>query len=432
MDKTYNMKENNNIDNLFSEGLSGFEVAPSQQVWEGVEGALFPASKPVPFYRKRWALAVLLLLLLSVGAWLFFGVNSSKSRKSVEATNKQTPVVSKPSATPTATGNKNERVSNNSVHSAGQISAEKRVDNTLPPANAQQQIEMQFQKPKTESGLFKETDIIKKSLLEAIPSVDIHTLAVLPKNNPLNQPREIISVEQYIKRRNNLHFYTGAGVEVGMVYYPVSSDQITYAADVSFGLKVKKYYFETGVGYRYVQERGSYKINFITKDSVGYYNQVTSFEINPQYPDKIILNYKKTTVFDSIEHVAYTAPLFKYDYFTVPLKIGYRFFNRKKLFAALETGIEYNRLINAYIPESGFYYQGSDVINIVNTTSERVINNWKYLISIRVGIKLKNNICLIVQPEFSKYANSIYKVESGSGKTKPYMMNLRASIYYDF
>ncbi len=426
------MKEDNNIDNLFSEGLGDFEVAPSPQVWEGVEGTLFPASKPVPFFRKKWVLAALLLLLLSVGTWLFYSINLSKTGKPVEVTHKQEPVVSKPSVSSTAAVNKNERVSGNTIKSAGQYSADKKMDNTLPPAKTQQQPVMQFQKPETEPGLSEEMVVVESSVLEFMPPFNIYTLANLPAINPLEQHHEIISVEQYIKRRSNLHFYTGAGAGVGMVYYPASADQVTWAADVSFGLKVKKLYFETGAGYRYIQERGSYKIDFITQDSVGFYNQVTSFEINPQNPDKIILNYKKTTVFDSIEHLAYTAPLFKYDYLTIPLKIGYRVVNKRNMFVALEAGVEYNRLINAFIPEAGFYYQGSDVVQIVNNTPERVINNWKYLISVRVGVKLTKSITLTVQPEFSKYVNSIYRADKGYEDIKPYMMNVRAGIYYDF
>jgi len=435
-EKYNDMKENNDIDNLFKKGLESFEVSPSEQVWEGVEGTLFQGSKSIPFYRERWALVALLLLLLSVGVWfLFFNIKSPNSAKPVEVTGKPEPVVSKPSATTTATVKSNERVSRDESSSAEQFSNNNRMDNTSPSKNKQiKHSVVQFQKSELEAEpvLVQDADIMKKNMLEIMPSAGIYTLAALPANIPIEQHPEVITVEQYIKRRSNLHYYTGAGAEVGMIYYPVGEDQITYAADVSFGLKVKKFYIETGVGYRYAQERGSYKIDFKTQDSVGYYNQVTSFEISPQNPDKIILNYKKTTVYDSIEHVAYTAPLFKYDYLTIPLRIGYRFYNRKNLFVALEAGMEYNRLLKAYIPKSGFYYQDSDVVQIVNNTPERVTDNWKYLISIRVGVKLNKSISFIIQPEFSKYANSIYDVDKGYDNVKPYMMNIRAGIYYDF
>ena len=34
------MKENNNIDDLFKNGITGYKIEPSTEVWENIEGAV--------------------------------------------------------------------------------------------------------------------------------------------------------------------------------------------------------------------------------------------------------------------------------------------------------------------------------------------------------------------------------------------------------
>ncbi len=433
------MKENNNIDNLFKDNLDNLEMMPSERVWNGVEGTLFPPAQPKPVYRWRWALVALLLLLFSVGGWyLFFHQNGSGNSNTTEHLNQSDCNVARPSANVTNHPNVKENAANKSVPEqstttgkAGYNVKQHHVSKQQPNSVYQKSLSETGFNDNTTSGL-KQSYREQSNTPETMHSVSIFSIAALPVDDRMQPQHEMLSVNQYIKKRAFLHYYTGAGAQAGMVYYPATQDMFTYAADVSVGLKAGKFYVETGAGYRFMQERGSYKIDFKTQDSVGYYNKVTSFEINPQDPDKIILNYKKTTVFDSVAHVAYTAPLFKYDYFTIPLRIGYRVFNRKNLFVALETGMEYSRLMRSFTPESGFYFEGSGDVKIVNKTPDRVVNNWKYLFSVRIGIKLTKSITLMVQPEFSKYANSIYKTGNNYSSVKPYMMNLRAGIYYDF
>jgi len=341
------MKETDNIDNLFKEGLDGFELSPSEAVWENVEGALFAAPKAVPFYRSRWMLAALILLLFSIGGWFLFYHPYTDKPKVVEQVEK--PALEKVSEkeTPENSVNQNSAVTNNSTLSNTKANTEandiKSNNSYIPPVDKPKQTIAQNSETETENIIKKETiSYSKEDQLAMMPTSSIYTLAALPLTGKMQQPGDILTVEQYTKKRSNLHVYTGATAEIGMIYYPATEDQVTWAANATAGLKAGKFYFETGAGYRYIRERGSYKIDFRTQDSIGYYNKVSSFEINPQNPDEIILNYKKTTVYDSIDHIAYTAPLFKYDYLTVPVRIGYRLFNRGNIFVALETGIEYS------------------------------------------------------------------------------------------
>ena len=428
------MNTDNNIDNLFKEGLGNFEPVPSEKTWGEIESALFAAPKPVPFFLRKRVIAAVLLLLLTLGGWLLYSVLQTNDRGMTDNSTKKAPVIVTPAAKTTPTTGNTGNTNNNTVNKPYKADKPLTTDNSLAAnttnikkaSTVTTKAVPQPAKQKLNETIFTG----RQDILSNMPYAGIHNLTTLPLNEIPEQHHEILTVEQYVKKRSNLHFYTGATVQAGMIYYPSTKDQFTYAAGADFGLKAGKFYFESGIGYRHITEQGNYKINFKTQDSIGYYNHVTSFEVNPQNPNEIILNYKKTTVYDSVEHIAYTAPLFKYDYLTVPLRIGYRVFNANNLFIALETGIEYSRLMSSFIPDDGFYYEGSDIVQIVNNTPARVENNWKFMFSVRVGIKLNKSISIIAQPEFSKYLTSVY--EKQYDPMKPYMMNLRAGIYFDF
>ena len=68
------MKDNKNIDKLFTEGLKNFEVSPSPRVWDNIQAQLKKEKKDrkvIPLWIKYGSVAALLALLLTVGNWVF-------------------------------------------------------------------------------------------------------------------------------------------------------------------------------------------------------------------------------------------------------------------------------------------------------------------------------------------------------------------------
>ncbi len=275
----------------------------------------------------------------------------------------------------------------------------------------------------------KENNGIKSLALDSrnLTNTDGETGMLFPEDQTIIHNQKQVS---QIKKR--IHTYTGASLSTGMICYSTSKEkQITWAAEGIVGMNIKKLYLETGVGYRSMKQTGNYRIDYKTYDSIGYYNEVTSFEVDPNNDQNIILHYKETVVFDSIHHVAYTSPDFTYRYLTLPIKAGYSFWNRKRLFLTVEAGMEYNRLMKSVIPESGFNQPG-DISEIINQTETRNLNTWKINAGIRFGYRISNNILLIIQPGYSKYINSIYNTEKGYSNDKPCILNIKGGIMIDF
>ncbi len=242
----------------------------------------------------------------------------------------------------------------------------------------------------------------------------------------------IHNASQVSQVKKRIHSYTGISLSSGVICYQNSGEkQITWSTDGVIGMNLKKFYLETGMGYRYMRQTGNYQINYRTYDSVGYYNQVTSFEVDPNDENNIILHYKETVVYDSIHHVAFTSPYFNYRYLTFPVKIGYSFWSKKRIFMAAETGMEYNRLIKSVIPGAGFDQPG-DIMNIINQTESRSLNTWKLNLGIRLGYRVNNSILFILQTDYGKYLNSIYDTEKGYIEEKPCIINFKGAVLFDF
>ena len=226
--------------------------------------------------------------------------------------------------------------------------------------------------------------------------------------------------------------YTGASASAAMTYYPTSIDQLTWSADLVYGYKLNQLYIETGIGFQKMKEQGVFQIDYRTNDSVGYYNKVLSFAVNPDNPNEITYNTKSTTVYDSVDHILLQSPIYSYNYLVIPLKVGYKFMVFPKFSVSAETGIIYSLLNKIETPNITYDDPNTSLIGIQNNTPTRVDHNFRIHAAIRLNYSLTSTISIVIQPEFTKYLNSINENNPTSNKVKPYTMGARFGIFFDF
>ncbi len=422
------MKKYNNIDDLFREGASDFQLAPSEGLLKDIE-----AARLVEKGRSRkaiylWTLAALLLLIAGISGWFYFGEQSSVDiiqsqqfvdeviiEKQIEKTPEiQTEIVDNQKMSPTETT----------------LSPKKELKKDEPKFD--EKVEIPYSVEENNSSILYEssTSVVENVNIDELIYRSIYEIAQMKPETV--DPRTVKGMEEYLEKRSNLHFYTGVGVTAAMVYYPATTDQFTYSADIALGLKFHDFYIESGVGYQDMQERGIYQIDFKTNDSIGYYNEVVSFEIDPQNPDEITYKTQQTTVYDSVDHYEHKTPLFKYSYLNIPLKIGYRFYQKDRFSVAAEVGVIFSKMLNKQIPEPTINNPEYEVIAIINQTPDRVNINLQWQISLRLNYRFAKTMSVAVQPVFTKYINSIYDTKAGYPDVKPYTMGVRFGIYFDF
>lgn len=441
------MKEYKNIDELFKEGISGFSPSPSDKVWAGIEKATIGSVATKNTYFSNWAIAAIVLLFVGATAIMYFTFSGDNNISS--KINNQNIVVE----TPNSNINKNQNISkqnkdlNNETKefsndvklisskevkiTIDEISEKIIIDNFIKSTD-----EVNFaENGVLESTVFASNNIKEtESLLDAnydiqnMNSRSIYEIAYLD-NNMIDRQ---INIEEYLKKRKKFHSYTALAIKAAMAYYPNTQDQFTYSAEANYGLVLNKFYIETGIGFQHMKERGIYKYTYKSKDSIGFYNRVVSFDFNPFNPDDITYKTSKTTVYDSIVHINEEAPLFNYTYLNIPLKLGYRIWEKDKLSLGLETGLIFSKMLSKEIPTAVFNNTESSLLKIDDDTPQRVDLNMQMLLAIRFNYKFSKAISISLQPEFTKYLNSIYDTKIGDPNIKPYTMGLKFGIYYDF
>lgn len=422
------MKEYKNIDELFKEVASGFEPEVSEKVWDGIEEGFLNSLPSKRRNYSRWTIAAVLLLLITSGSiWYFTGVESPKSSSNEINTN---------SIVETKINIEADVINNETEEVVEELAIE---DNASNINDFKETIQLQPAQTNNDEIIeapsllveYESTEIQNESLsqnIEQLSSRSIYDIAFMDAN----YIDKTITVEEYIKKRKKLHTYTGIGIKPAMAYYPNTQDQFTYTAEADFGIILNRFYIETGVGYQHMKERGVYQYNYKSNDSIGVYNRVVSFEIDPSNPDNITYKTAETIVYDSIDHFNVQSPLFNYSYLNIPLKVGYKIWNKDKLSLGVETGLLFSKLLKSEIPQANFNFPEYTLLSIEDNTPERVDMNMQLLLAVRFNYRFTRAMSLSLQPEFTKYLNSIYNTEIGDPNIKPYTMGLKFGIYYDF
>ncbi len=423
------MKEYKNIDELFKDAASGFEPQPSAKVWAGIEEGVFNTGKSKRMTYIKWTLAAMLLLLIGVSSMWYFTTDNNQHIAENED------IIIETTIDNTKTNNEIETNILETEIFEVSIVQESDTEDNVATEIIPESIETKESIINDDYLLIVKSDEENEMLaddaltIEQIDARSIYEIAYL-NAEPIDKQ---ITVEEYLKKRRKLHTYTGVGIKAAMVYYPNTEDQFTYTAEANFGIVLNKFYIEAGVGYQQMKERGVYKFNYKSNDSIGFYNKVVSFEIDPLNPDNITYKTTETTVYDSINHYSLQSPLFKYSYLNVPLKVGYKVWGNNKLTMGLETGIIFSKLISSEIPEPSFTSSNEQtLVSIEDNTPTRVDMNMQMLVAMRFNYKFTKAVSLSLQPEFTKYLNSIYNTDIGDLNIKPYTMGLRFGIYYDF
>jgi hypothetical protein len=430
------MKERQNIDHFFKNGIAGFKAEPSEKVWDNIEAAYF-AKKGIAF--KWYYLGAALLLLITAGGIWYFGNKGDQPDYNTEHKIIELPKTEIENKTSGSAVNPIEKEAVQLVKGESTVSVNKSIQVKKEKVRAESTVNDRVEA--TNSIYSKSASTSRANVsTENNARINEHLFMLNPLwidifNNPETgfiDPTRIEGMEKYLEKKRKSHFYTGATIRAGMMYYPSTTDQFTWTAGLDFGMTIKNIFFETGINYADTKERGIYSIELKGRDSIGYFNQVESFEIDPAHPEQIIYNTKEVTVYDSVDHYTHTTPFFRYQYFNVPISIGYKFFNRPKFTASVRTGIILSLMVNKNIPEADFMDPEYTVVRIQNNTPERVDNNLIWQIGVRFNYKINKSVSLSAEPVFTKYLNSIYNVEKNYPNVKPYTMGLQFGIYYGF
>ena len=207
----------------------------------------------------------------------------------------------------------------------------------------------------------------------------------------------------------------------------VKKNNFSQSGQLSFNYDFRHLIFQTGIGYSFYNNQTTNSVNYISRDSVGYYEDVISYSIDSL--NHIIYNTTPKNVYDSVKHAKYIITKNSYRYFQIPLLIGYKGYVKKFSFT-VRSGVGIGILNYKKVAEVPFNIKNAELLNIECNTPALTKTYWQFLFNIGVGYQLTNSISIAVEPSLKYYLSPFY--ENGNTKKYPYSVGLNTGLYFHF
>jgi hypothetical protein len=185
-----------------------------------------------------------------------------------------------------------------------------------------------------------------------------------------------------------------------------------------------------GVGISRFKDKGSWQVNYETYDSVGYFNNINSFRVDPANPGKVIFETSQETVYDSVPHVVIEEKTNIYTYVDIPVGIGLTFLSNKRWSLMARTGIIYSLMVGKREPTASIDVQAASEIRFNRKVPSRVNSTWRFTAGLEVGYLLTDRLTIRLEPTYEQYLNSIYMNSPNYQAKKPYLIGVNVGLRY--
>jgi len=217
--------------------------------------------------------------------------------------------------------------------------------------------------------------------------------------------------------------------EIDSVVKPKNSN-FNQSAQISANYDYKNITIQSGIGLSFYNNEALSSVNYISCDSVGYYEKVTSFYVIMESgTPNVVFNTVPVNVYDSLYHSSYEFTRNNYRYLQIPLLIGYKmYYNRFSL--TIRSGAGLGILNYKKEPGTPFNKKDAQLLSIEQHTPSLTKTYWQFLFSVGGGYQFTDNISIAVEPTFKYYLSPFY--EQKDFKRYPYSIGVKTGIYFRF
>jgi len=219
--------------------------------------------------------------------------------------------------------------------------------------------------------------------------------------------------------------------EMTMYKSGTTNYEMNYWMNLGVAYHVSRFSVASGVSLGYAFDDGKYLIDYKSKDSVGYYESVTGFTVNPDNPDEIIYTIELKNVYDSIQHVTDDRTRNRYTYLQVPLLLGYRILETSRLGLTLQAGPAVSFLIGKKEAQPYIDYPNARIIRITDNTPVRNSIAWQLWVSLRLDYQITKRFSLFAEPIY-KYSFRVYQPGAEGTATNTNSFGLGIGVQYNF
>ncbi len=479
MKKNINTKnEKQKIDILFEDSLKEYDVAPSKQVWEGIDqnflDKLFGVQSS--FKKRFFYLSIIIVSMALTSAIVFFVFNNSSQTKEVSPVSTEKVDNNEESKKSEITDENEININDDEIISLDkpvsvedQNQTEENIENISLNKNEEEKIspeksvsiedknQIQENIENVSSNTNKEEIIANdRNILNNLEKYTLNHSNLNRNNYELNRliplkykfidyigsdnrifseyrnEYSIVSLPIKKKRdyRKPLDLTFGVNLTPSIIYYKSSPKQNAMAFDFVGEYEINKFSIQMGIGACYSADNGEYSINYESFDSIGYYLSVVSFTFDPVNPDSIIFNTKSVDIFDTVKHYEISRLKNNYNYLQFPIIVYYKLFNYRGITCSAKAGTMFSLLIGKNEPEVNYSNKDAFSIIINKRTQTRLKTNWRIVAGVRFKYQLTSKMGLVFEPTYMQFINSIYEKEINSVSKKPHIIGLRAGILF--
>jgi hypothetical protein len=263
------------------------------------------------------------------------------------------------------------------------------------------------------SSLFlsgSEDTLLRFTNLNGITNVPLKTKVEIPQFYSFNLG---ISPEMSVYRTNDKYSETNYWLNAGVTYH------------------AGRFSVQTGVGLGYVFDHANYRVNYKSKDSIGYFTSIISFIVTPG--DVVVFTTKYIPVYDSLQHIADDRAISRYTYLRIPLMLGYELVETNHFSLGIKAGPVISFLIGSKEAVPYIDYPNSRLIRVEDNTLSRVKMNWEIQAALDLEYRLVKSFSIYGQPYYKHYFKPFATNESTPTSAKdPYSIGIEVGIRFNF
>ncbi len=428
------IEPNEHIDQLIREKMQAFEAAPPPHVWEGVVAGLEANKAANSGITKKVIVLAALALLLAFLGWLLLsplgGIWAEGQSHDPKA--------------PTENVTENQPVALAMVEQ-GVITEEAELMEPSMDISLKAAIDPQIAENKyaevtpLSDEVVVETEVAKTEANESINYISLYqsfldyrplyklnlTLTEpslrYPSENVLNPvlPQKKQRTNTSSGNKGRWSAFTGLASE----FVTTNLDSVTILNSFSIHVEPtyhfnKHWFVRSGLGVAYSRDRGFAKLDYISNEYQGSYNDVYNVTFDSVNGQVVPTYYTKTVeVWDSIRHLVVSEVTNRYAYVQLPILVGYNHPGTRGsvgwyVYGGPIFNFQVGRWIDKPLPSESYV----EILDLQNKLPER--NPFYMQLGISAGIeyKITDKISMAVEPGYRYYLNSIYNKE---GYNKP-------------
>lgn len=447
------MNTNNKIDDLFREAMTGYRVEPTLGLWRRIERRFFPPSK---FRPSGLITSILLLIVAGLMPWILIPANDQdeiapnipahgilregyliQSASDAGANHDATAdadAVRTFTIKPTVFLEMPEDPAGEPESQLIASANDPATDPAIQPiirSYKEEYAKTQVKEPEPEVSFFIDKWIYRMNARHTglIPT-DLYIEEVELKAGALPSSSFTDDYENdYLKKAE---FSAGLNFNPSIVFYDPNPYNKMLGTEAVAYFKIGAFSLMTGVGYSRMEDIGSYQVNYVTNDSVGYYLRVIAFVPDPRNPGQVEYIVRQEPIYDSVDHYVMADKTNYYSYIDIPLAFGYTFFQNRRITLNAEMGLKFSVLVHEKEPNVDFWISDAELIDIERKIPARLNTNWRFTAGVDFGYLVTDKFSLHIEPVFEQYISPIYAEQSGYKPKKPYVTGVKAGIRYNF